>query len=288
MVELSRIVDAARRAHGAALMGVVNLTPDSFYDGGRYEADAAAERRIDALLAEGADIIDIGGESTRPKALPVSADEQIARIAHALEYAVGKGALVSVDTMSPAVADYALAKGARIVNDVSCLADEGLADVAARRGAALIVTHCRGRMTDMTGFSQWPDGGYVDIVDDVLWDWEAARTRAVARGMSARDIVLDPGLGFAKNARQSLEILRRLSEFQRADAIIAVGPGRKSFVAALDPSPPADRLGGTIAACLVAAQHGAHILRVHDVGAVRQALMLFLAVATPATEVARA
>ena len=269
---------------GAALMGVLNTTPDSFYDGGRYDQVAAGIARVDALLEEGADIIDIGGESTRPGAEPVAAAEQLRRITPALEHAVARGACVSVDTTLPEVAAKALALGAEIVNDVSCLADPELARVAAHAGAPLIVMHSRGPMSNMAGFSQYPKDGYGDVVVDVLREWRAARDRALAVGMTEAHVWLDPGLGFAKNAEQSLTLLTRLSELSHGTPLV-VGPSRKSFIAALDGAPPEERLGGTIAACLAAVARGASVLRVHDVSAVRQALGMSRAL-TP--EVARA
>lgn len=271
-------------------MGVLNLTPDSFYDGGRFTDPVTAARRIDALLEEGATLIDIGAESSRPRATPVPAREQVVRLGAALGYAVSRGALVSVDTTDPEVASYALAQGARVINDVSCLADAKLADAVARHGAQLIITHSRGSMAQMPGFSDWPERDYGDIIADVLSEWSRARDRAVAAGVRSDDIMLDPGLGFSKNAAHSFEILRRLGELKSAGARIVLGPGRKSFISALDPVGPEERLGGTIAACLRAMEAGVDILRVHDVRAVRQALAVFRATSgvSTQTEVARA
>jgi len=253
-------------------MGVLNVTPDSFYDGGRYATEAAQRAQIDRMLAEGASIIDIGAESSRPGADAIPATVQLDRMAAALGHAVSRGALVSVDTTSPEVAARALELGARIVNDVSCLADVELARVTARAGATLLVMHARGPMSAQAGFSQYPDGGYGDVVEDVLREWRAARERAVAAGLPPGDVWLDPGLGFAKNARQSFELLARLAELTREGAPVVVGASRKSFIASLDDSAPADRLGGSIAAGLIAVERGASVLRVHDVLAQRQAL----------------
>ncbi len=265
-------------------MGVLNLTPDSFYDGGRYPSAEAAMQRVDELVRDGADIIDIGGESTRPGAEPVPAAEQIARIEAAVRHAVALDrALVSIDTADPEVAEAMLGLGAHLVNDVSCLADPDLARVASRYHAGLVIMHSRGPMRDMRGFSDYPDAAYDDVVADVLREWRAARDRAVQAGMPACDILLDPGLGFAKNAAQSYALLERLTELGDAGAPIVVGPSRKSFIAARDPSPPDQRLGGTIAACLLAVQRGASVLRVHDVRDVRQALSVARA-ATPQPE----
>jgi dihydropteroate synthase len=261
-------------------MAVLNATPDSFSDGGRYGAPDTARRRVDDLLAAGADILDIGGESTRPGSAPVSAAEQIERIRHPLLHAVHeRRAVVSVDTTSPEVARYALSEGAAVVNDVSCLADDGLARAAAEKGAALVLMHARGSMSAMRGYSDAPGDAYVDVVNDVKREWSLARDRAMAAGLDRAAIVFDPGLGYMKNAAHSLTLLRRLGEFASLGAPILVGPSRKSFIvkATASDAPPDRRLGGTIAACLAAADGGAHIVRVHDVADVHQALALYRA-----------
>jgi len=253
-------------------MGVLNVTPDSFFDGGRYVEAEAARARVDRLLTDGADIIDLGAESSRPGAVAVPAAAQLDRLSAALEYAVSRGAVVSIDTTNPEVADHALRRGARLLNDVSCLADPELADAAARHRATLVLMHARGAVGQMKGFSDYPDAGYADVVADVRAEWRAARDRATARGLAPEDVWLDPGIGFAKNARQSFELLGRLEELTREDVPVVVGPSRKSFIAAVDGAPAEDRIGGTIAACLLAAERGARVLRVHDVKDVRQAL----------------
>jgi dihydropteroate synthase len=254
-------------------MGVVNVTPDSFYEAGRSDSREAAVRRVEQLAAEGAAIADIGGESSRPGAAQVSAAEQISRIEPAVAHAVARrDLLVSVDTTSPAVAERTLEMGAGLVNDVSCLADVDLARVAAKRGAGLIIMHTRGALGSMAGFSEYPDDGYEDVVADVRREWCAARDRAVAAGLAREHVWFDPGIGFGKNARQSFELLRRLSELSDLGVPIVVGVSRKSFIRAVDDVGPEERLGGTIAACLWCAAQGARVLRVHDVRAVRQAL----------------
>jgi dihydropteroate synthase len=252
-------------------MGVLNVTPDSFFDGGRYDDAHAAAQRIDQLIRDGADLIDIGAESTRPGAAAVSAGEQIARLEPALRHAVSAGVLVSVDTTNPRVARYALGLGAQLINDVSCLADDDLARACAEHQAPLIIMHARGPAASMAGFSVYPDDGYASIVEDVRREWRSAKERAVSAGMSASDVYFDPGLGFAKNARQSFALLAGLARF-RSEGLIVVGPSRKSFIASLDNAPPDERLGGSVAAALLAAARGAAILRVHDVREVRQAL----------------
>ena len=274
---VSTRIEDLRRERGALLMGVLNVTPDSFFDGGRHDNVAAATQRIDQLVQEGADLIDIGAESTRPGAPAIPAQEQIARLTPALLHARSTGLLVSVDTASPAVARHALGLGAHLINDVSCLADAELARACAEHGAPLIIMHARGPASTMAGFSVYPDAGYADVIEDVRREWRAARERALSAGVRAEDVYFDPGLGFAKNARQSYALLAGLARFQ-GEGIIVVGPSRKSFIGALDGTAPSERLGGSVAACLLAAARGAAILRVHDVREVRQALRLTAAV----------
>jgi dihydropteroate synthase len=253
-------------------MGVVNATPDSFHDGGLYLAPEASRAHVARLVREGADVLDIGGESTRPGSVPVSAAEQIERVDAALACAARTDAIVSIDTTNPRVAEHALERGARIVNDVSCLANPDLARVAARAGAVLVLMHSREPMSSLSGFSVYPDDAYDDVVEDVLAEWRRARDLAVEQGLPRDDVWLDPGIGFAKNARQSFELLRRLGELTEEGVPVVVGPSRKSFIAAVDDAPPSERLGGTIAACLAAVSGGASMLRIHDVQAVAQAV----------------
>jgi dihydropteroate synthase len=258
-------------------MGVLNVTPDSFYDGGRNEGERA-ESRLEELVTEGAFVMDIGGESTRPGAQSVSAHEQIERLTPAVKAAIGlarrtRRHWISVDTSDPAVAEVVLDWGAHIINDVSLLANKDLARVVKAKHATLLLMHSRGKMAEMQGFSHYPDDGYADVVTDVMREWSEARDRAIRVGVPAADILFDPGIGFAKNAKQSLEVLRRVSEFSVLGAPIVVGPSRKSFLNAVHECPPEGRLGGTIAACLHAAEQGAMLIRVHDVALVHQALM---------------
>lgn len=270
------VLARARAARGVALMGVCNITPDSFSDGGLFLAPEAARARVDQLLAEGADLIDVGGESTRPGAMPVPPGEQIARVADVVRYAVACGACVSVDTMSAEVAAACLDLGASAVNDVSCLREGALAGVVARAGAALILMHTRGRPVEMQGFGAYPETGYGDVVREVCAEWELAAQRARSLGVPADAIVMDPGLGFAKSALQSVELLARVKEIVDAVRVpVAIGASRKSFLAAVDPGAVAtDRLGASVAAALHAAHAGVAVLRVHDVRATRQAVDL--------------
>jgi dihydropteroate synthase len=278
------LLQQVARQRTALLMGIVNVTPNSFFDGGRYEAPEAARSRVDALLRAGADILDIGAESTKPGAPPIAASEQIARVGSALAWAVERGALVSIDTASPEVADYALGQGAAIVNDVSCLGKPELADVVARHSAALVISHSRAPQSEMQGFSQWPDDAYADVVSEVLAELEHARSVALARGVRDDDVLFDPGIGFSKNARHSLTLLARMPELVAHGVPLVIGTGRKSFIGSLDGSRPEERLGGTIASSLFAAQHGAQILRVHDVAELRQALLVARALSAHAAQ----
>ena len=271
------------RRESVILMGVVNRTPDSFSDGGEHLDERAALTRVEAMIAEGASIIDIGAESTRPGSKPISDAEQIARLGGAVRDAADRGAIVSIDTTSPAVAERALRDGATIVNSVSLDVAAELGELAARSGASLVLMHSRGSMTEMAGFSAYPEDAYGDVVADVAREWSAAADRAIGAGLPRADLVLDPGLGFFKSARHSLEIVARLDELVRLGFPVLVGASRKSFVAraaaGIGPvPPPAQRLGGSLAAALACAERGAAIVRVHDVAETRQALAVAAAV----------
>jgi dihydropteroate synthase len=270
------LLERTRAARGVALMGVCNVTPDSFSDGGRYYSADAARTRVDELIAEGADVIDVGGESTRPGALPVPADEQLTRVLPAVRHGVLRGAVVSIDTSNARVAHECLKAGASVVNDVSCLREDALAKEVAAAGAALVIMHSRGTQRDMPGFSVYDDAAYGDVVTDVIREWQAAAARALGAGVPRGSLVMDPGLGFAKNARQSAALLSRLGELVHAlDVPVAVGASRKSFLKLVDPdASPAERIGASIAAALHACRAGAQIVRVHDVRATRQAIDL--------------
>lgn len=265
-------------------MGVLNRTPDSFSDGGRFLDDGDALAAVERMVREGASVIDVGAESTRPNAEAVPAAEQLARIGGIIPEIAKLGAIVSIDTTLPEVAARAVDQGAELVNSVDLRAAAPLADVAKAGGAMLALMHSRGSMTTMSGFSRADERAYEDVVSDVTREWSAAKDAAKARGLADADIMLDPGLGFHKSARHSLELCRRLEELVALGYPVMVGPSRKSFVAFVttepgrEPPPPTERLGGTIAACLACAQKGAALLRVHDVAAVKQALVFDQAV----------
>lgn len=273
-MRLAKVLENAREQRGAAVMGILNVTPDSFSDGGLYRDAESSQRRVEELLAEGADIIDIGGESTRPGAAPVAAAEQVRRIAPAVRRALALGAAVSVDTTSVEVAEALMSEGAEIINDVSGLEEPELAAVVAKYNGALVLMHSRGTLAQqrMQGFSEQPMHAYTDIVADVTAEWNQARERALTFGLEPARLFFDPGLGFAKNAEHSWELLTRLEEFSRLGVPIVIGASRKSFIASLDSSAPMDRLGGSLACALLAVQRGAAIVRVHDVKPVIQAL----------------
>lgn len=264
---------------GVLLLGVCNVTPDSFSDGGEHLSVRDACAHVDKLVGEGADMIDVGGESTRPGAAPVTATEQLARVLEVVRYA-SKRVPVSIDTTSPEVADACLDAGACAVNDVSCAHDAELARVAARHHAAYFLMHARGAQADMRGFSEYPDDAYGDIVMAVLGEWSEAAARVREAGVAR--LVMDPGLGFAKNARHSTELLRRTSEIVAATSVpVLVGASRKSFLKQWDEhAEPKDRLGASLAAALFAVKHGARVLRVHDVRATRQAIDVCAALAS--------
>jgi dihydropteroate synthase len=244
------------------VMGVVNVTPDSFADGRAVDPRRSVDEAL-ALVEEGADVIDVGGESTRPGAAPVSADEELARVLPVLRGLRGRAQVpVSIDTYKADVARAALAEGASLVNDISGLRyDPALAGVIARAGAAAVLMHTRGRSNDMYAFAR-----YADLPGEVSAELATSVAAATGAGIPRNQIIVDPGLGFAKRAEHTLEILARLDLLAALDLPLLVGPSRKSFLrVALGDVPPADRDWGTAAAVTAAVLLGAHIVRVHAV-----------------------
>lgn len=253
-------------------MGVLNVTPDSFSDGGRYfSRDAAAERAIE-MAAEGADIIDIGGESTRPGAKEVPADEEIGRVVPVIEKLAGRvSAEISVDTRKAKVARAALRAGATIVNDVSALrCDERMPAVIAEYGACVILMHMKGTPEDMQVSPQ-----YSNLIGEISESLKASADIALGSGVAKDRIAVDPGIGFGKTVEHNLQILNRLDEFGRLGFPVCVGTSRKSFLGKVLGKPDAgDRIAGTIATCVLAVMKGAGILRVHDVKEIKEAVII--------------
>lgn len=261
------------RAARPLIMGVVNVTPDSFSDGGRFLDPGQAVDHALRLEDEGADLLDIGGESTRPGADPVPAEEEMRRVLPVLEALSGRvKATLSVDTMKPEVAHAALAAGARVVNDVTGLRDPEMLPVLLRHGAAVIIMHMRGTPKNMRELAQ-----YGDVVTEVR-DWLLDRAEG-ARLAGVSEVAIDPGIGFAKTPAHSFELLRRFSEFTATGYPAVAGASRKSFLGLLEgQSRVEDRLEGSLAAAVIAALAGAAVLRVHDVLATRRAVAVVEAV----------
>ncbi len=248
------------------VMGIVNVTPDSFSDGGRYLDPAAAVARCHELLDEGADLLDLGAESTRPGSPDVPADEQWRRLEPVLLKLRGERpeAVLSLDTRAAAVAERALALGVRVVNDVSALSDPAMAGVVARAGAGLVLMHMRGTPATMQR-----DTAYADVTAEVARHLHERMAAAGAAGVPRECVAFDPGIGFGKSAQGSLELLARVSELAELGRPVLIGASRKSFLARLtgDEGPSEDRIAASLAAAAIAIFEGAHILRVHDVAA---------------------
>jgi dihydropteroate synthase len=256
------------------VMGVVNVTPDSFSDGGRYVDAAGAIAYCDALVREGAQILDIGGESTRPGARSPGVEQELHRVLPVLRHAVGLGVPVSVDTSQPRVMQAALDLGVDIVNDVRALQRDGALDVlAGHASAGVCLMHMQGEPGSMQSTP-----GYDDVVAEVC-EFLAARLAALrARGIAANRIVLDPGIGFGKTVGHNLSLLRRQRELLDLGAPLLVGWSRKSTLGAVTGRPASERQAVSVAAALLAVQRGAKIVRVHDVAATVDALALWRAI----------
>ena len=252
-----------------AVMGVLNITPDSFSDGGAFLAPRDAIAQARRMIAEGADIIDIGAESTRPYgSSPISAEEEMRRLQPILAEVVALGTPVSIDSLKSTVVNWALSAGVAIANDVWGLQrDPEMAPVVARHGVPVVVMHNRDSA----------DAG-IDIMQDILAFFTRSLKIAEAAGIAKDQIVLDPGIGFGKTQEQSMAVLARLDELRVFDLPLLVGASRKRFIDTVTPSAPQQRLGGSIAAHLVATQRGARIIRTHDVAETVQALRVAAAI----------
>jgi dihydropteroate synthase len=264
----NRILHLSQRTH---VMGILNVTPDSFYDGGRYAEVAAAVRRGTEMEAEGADFIDVGGESTRPGSDPVSAEVELSRVIPVIEALKARVTVpISVDTRKSEVADAAAGAGADWINDVGGLRDDPrMASVASRRGIPIVLMHKRGAPKSMQA-----DTGYTDLIGEIRSFFLDVLRVARENGIPSGRIVLDPGIGFGKSAEDNFLLLRSIPGFMELGNPILVGVSRKSFIGKTLGIPEDDRLIGTTAAVAVSAFLGAHIVRVHDVREAVQAVRI--------------
>lgn len=254
----------------AMLMGIVNVTPDSFSDGGRLlDARRAVEHALQ-LAAEGADILDIGGESTRPNATPVPEEEELRRVLPVIRELVRCGALISIDTMKPAVARAAVEAGASIINDVAANRfDPAMTAVVRETGAAYVLMHMQGTPQTMQANPQ-----YDAVVPAVEKFFREGLERWHDAGVAAEQVILDPGIGFGKTCEHNLELLAGLSQFRNAQRPLLVGASRKALIGQVAGVQAAERLPGSLACACAAVAAGAQILRVHDVAATRQAVRM--------------
>jgi dihydropteroate synthase len=255
------------------IMGVVNVTPDSFSDGGEFFELKQSLSHAYSLIVEGADMLDIGGESTRPGAAPVTLDEERRRVLPVIEALANCGVPLSVDTQKPDLMRESVAAGASMVNDVCGLRASGAVEVIANTNAAICIMHMRGEPRTM----QY-DPQYADVVGEVR-DYLAMRVSVAEKAGIARErIVIDPGFGFGKALKHNLTLLRELRQFHDAGCTLLAGLSRKSMLGKITGREPAARVHASVAAAMLAVQNGAHIVRVHDVAATRDALAVLAAV----------
>jgi len=255
------------------VMGILNVTPDSFSDGGRFLDRTLAIAHARAMLADGADLVDVGGESTRPGAVPVGEAEEIDRVVPVIEALVSDGAIVSVDTMKPAVMRAAIAAGASMDNDVRALREPGALEAVAQGGAAVCLMHMRGTPASM---QEAPE--YVDVVADVRGFLMSRAGACEAAGIARERIAIDPGFGFGKTKAHNLALLARLGDIAALGYPVLAGLSRKSTLGAITGRPEEGRVAASVAAALIAVERGASILRVHDVQETVDALKVLHAV----------
>lgn len=278
MAPTLRCRDTRLSLANARVMGVLNLTPDSFSDGGRFVAPdrldvAAAVAAAQAMIDAGAAIIDVGGESTRPGSAGVTVEEELRRVIPVVERLTAMGTIVSVDTSKSVVAKAALAVGVQLINDVRAMADQNLLADVAKAGAAVCLMHMRGEPRTMQDAPS-----YGDVVAEVRMFLAERIQRCLAAGLDADQILVDPGFGFGKTLQHNLELLRRLKELVSLDCPVLVGLSRKGMIGALTGRAVGERVAGSVAAALIAVQHGARIVRAHDVAATVDALAVAAAV----------
>lgn len=257
--------------HRTWIMGILNITPDSFSDGGLYYKKEKAIEHGLRLISEGADIIDVGGESTRPGADPISAEEESRRILPVISGLRKRTkSLISVDTSKSEVAMAAIAEGANIINDISALRnDPKMISVAAQTGAPVILMHMKGTPKTMQS-----NPHYENVLLEIKSFLEKKIEFAVANGIDREKIIIDPGIGFGKRFEDNLTLIRNLSDFAKLDQPILVGVSRKSFIGKILDLPPGEREEGTLASAIISVIQGAHILRVHEVAPVKRAILV--------------
>jgi len=275
----TRTLQLGRRA---LVMGIVNVTPDSFSDGGSFLDSAAATAHALRLLDDGADILDVGGESTRPYSTPIALEEELRRVMPVIE-AVRRQqpeAIVSIDTSKAAVADEAIARGAEIINDITGLAgDDGMMELAVGSGAGVCVMHMQGTPQTMQD-----EPRYDDVVGEVHAYLRQRRDALIAAGIDRERICLDPGIGFGKTHQHNITLMANCRRFHDLGCPLLVGHSRKAFIGKLIGDKMADRTAGTVGGALALAAQGVQMVRVHDVATVRQALVLFEACGGLATD----
>ena len=243
------------------VMGILNVTPDSFYDGGKHFDLVDTQKRVDTMINEGVEIIDIGGESTRPGSKPVTAEEELQRVIPAIEYITKKYDIpVSIDTQKPEIVKKAIEAGACVVNDVGGLRNNDMISVVAEMNVPVIIMHMQGTPENMQKNPQ-----YGDVVEDIKEWLEERITAAEMAGIKRSDIIVDPGIGFGKNLKHNLELLGRLNEFKGMAGGVLLGASRKSFIAMMSGNEQSDRLTGSLSAAIMGVTGGVDILRVHDV-----------------------
>ncbi|MDY6913744.1 MAG: dihydropteroate synthase [Planctomycetota bacterium] len=274
MIELDDILNSHRTGR-AVVMGVLNVTPDSFSDGGEFFSPSDAVARARRIVAEGADVIDVGAESTRPGSDRVSAEEQLARLHEVIPAVAASGAILSIDTTSTKVAAFAMDCGAKIINDISAGRDDSdMFSLAASRGAAMVLMHMLGKPKTM---QQAPS--YQDVVVEVRRFLAERLDVAESAGLDRRRCIVDPGIGFGKRLEHNLALLAGVDRLLKLDVPVLIGASRKRFIGELTHcAEPADRVYGTVAASLAAWRRGATVFRVHDVAAVKQALAVARAI----------
>ncbi len=253
------------------IMGILNVTPDSFSDGGKFDTPEQAASHASKMIEDGADIIDIGGESTRPGAEPVSIDEELNRTIPVIEAIRDQSdCIISIDTYKSKVAESALDAGANMVNDISGLTfDEGMASLVAEKETPVVIMHIKGTPLDMQ-----KEPHYEDLMEEIKDYFTAKIAKAKEAGIPNTNIILDPGVGFGKRLEDNFELIRELKQICAMEYPILIGPSRKSFIGTVLNLPITERLEGTLASITAGVMNGARIVRVHDIMAVRRTIAI--------------